>query len=299
MPLVYIILVNWNGWKDSIDCIESLKKIDYKNYKIIIVDNGSLDGSYEILKEKFPILTIIKSDENLGFAGGNNLGIEYALKEGADFVYLLNNDTIVDKDVVSELIKAADEYPVAGVFGSKIYYYSEPNRIWCIGGIIDFDLADAPQIGSMQIDNGQYEKIQEVGYVSGCSMLLRKEVIEEIGLMDDKFFLYWEETDWQFRIRQKGWQIIYVPKSKLWHKISASAGVNSKLSTYYMYRNAYYFFDKNSKGLLKLKTKIALLKRFINSLVYWLKTKNFENCRVLLLALYDGIFGNYGKKIFK
>ena len=184
-PKVAIIILNWNGLKDTIECLESVKKIDYPNYEIIVVDNASVDGSPEKLKELFPDITLIRNKENLGYAGGNNVGIRYALKNNAEYIFVLNNDTVVvDKDILKILVKTANLYPDAGVFGPKICLYDEPNKIGFSPTY--WDKRKCTFILKKYYD---YDEVVEIDDIRGCAIFFKREVVEKIGLFDSKFFL--------------------------------------------------------------------------------------------------------------
>lgn len=268
-PLVYIILLNYNGYKDTIECVESLERITYSNYKIIIVDNASSDESEIILKEKFSQHIYIQTGSNLGFAGGNNVGIEYALKNGADYVCLLNNDTIVERDFLEPLVENAEKDKYIGVVSGKICYYNEPNKIWFAGGSINPWTGITKHFKLNQIDKGKENVQITTGYVTGCLMLVKREVIINVGMMNDKYFLYYEETDWNVRIRRYGYKIIVDYRSKIYHKISASTSKVSNLTTYYFIRNRHYFVNSNygtiSKLFIFIVIRYILLKKALKA----------------------------------
>jgi len=247
-PLISIIILNWNGWKDSIKCLESLYQINYSNFNIILVDNASKDDSVKIIKDyaENKKLTLIENEKNYGFAEGNNIGIRYALKHlNPEYILLLNNDTIVNKDFLKELIKAGEKDMFIGILGPKIYHYDRPDIIWSAGCKISWKFARGIQIGTGEIDKGQYDEPKEVEYVSGSAFLIKKAVIDKIGLMDKNYFLYFEESDWTLRANRAGYKSLYVPASKVWHKVSQSGGGISKpTGLYYITRNRWIFMKK-------------------------------------------------------
>lgn len=246
IPKVYILMLNWNGWKDTIECIESCLKLSYPNFRILIVDNGSTDESESILRERFPGIEFIQTGANLGFAGGNNVGIRYVTENGADYVWLLNNDTIVAPHSLTELVKVADGDNNIGIVGSKIYYNAEPHKIWFAGGIWRSTKSYATHRGLDEDDIGQYDEICAVDYITGCSLLIKAEVIRQIGMMKEDYFLYWEEVDWNASVAELGWKILYVPDSIVWHKISATIGKRSYLANRYNIRNCLLFFQRHA-----------------------------------------------------
>ena len=250
---VYIILVNYNGYEDTVECIESLKKITYSNYKIIVVDNNSLDNSGQKIKQRFcEDIIYIPSDENLGFAGGNNLGIEYALKQNCDYVLLLNNDTLVEPDFLEPLLQVFKEEHSVGAVGGKIFHWSNPELLWFAGAKINSFTGKTRHLGYLEKDMGQYDKITETDYITGCLMLVKREAIEAAGLMEDKYFLYYEETDWNLRIKKSGYRLFYTPNSRIYHKVSASMTKINHIVNYYYDRNVVYFISKNYGTLNKV-----------------------------------------------
>lgn len=244
---ICIILVNYNGYDDTVECIKSIENSDYDNYKIILVDNGSKDKN-KILNDNYinNVADVIISEENLGFSGGNNLGIKYAQeKYDPEYYLLLNNDTVITKDTISNLKKGFDFDSKAGIITGKIYYFSEPKTIWAAGGKFNFNtgIADQPELG--KIDDGvQYENTCEVSFATGCTMLISKQVINTIGYLEESYFLYAEDTDYCCRVLNAGFKIIYVGKALIYHKVSASTGKQSNMQQYYMFRNNCYIIKK-------------------------------------------------------
>ncbi len=189
---VFIIILNWNGAKDTIDCLKSLENLDYPDFEILVVDNGSTDDSVLKIKSQISNLknkvVLIENKENLGFPAGNNIGIEYALECGADYALLLNNDTVADKNFLKEMVGVAENNEKIGILGPKIYFYDDPKRIWFAGGSFDWFRGSA-HIGFGEIDFQKYQSEKEVGFITGCAMLVKKEVFGKIGLLDERFFL--------------------------------------------------------------------------------------------------------------
>ena len=335
---VSIIILNWNGWKDTIECLESLYQITYPNseaffvntlpqrdakgrYDVIVVDNGSMDESIEKIKEycegeigvesKFfeysggnkPIkiieyrrkeaeagggkekeiidlpsnkkLIIIKNEKNYGFAEGNNIGIRYALKAlNPGYVLLLNNDTVVDKEFLGELVKVGESDEKIGIIGPKIYYYDKPNKINFAGGRINFWKGRGEHICGNEIDKGQYDKIKKVDYIEGSCFLIRKRVIEKVGMMNINYFAYWEEADWCARVQKVGYKIIYAPKSMIWHKVSSTSKKISGFFEYHNTRNRFLFMKKYA-------TRIQFI-----SFILWFFVFNFWLMSGLLLIYH-------------
>ena len=295
-PHVAIVLLTRNQKEHTIECLRSLEKLEYPNFKIIVVDNGSTDGTPREIRTKFPHVTLIENEENLGFAEGSNVGIRRAITEGADYVLLLNNDTIVAPDLLTELVRVAEADTRIGIVGPKIYYYHEPDRIQSVGGRIDWKRATSTLIGTGEIDSGQYDQIREVDFVSGCALLIRRSVIEKVGLMDPAYFLYYDEVDWNVRASRAGFRLVCVPSGKVWHKDAVSSGKGSPFLNYYIARNKLLFAQKNA-GLMG-KTFMYLLGLKIaaeNALRLLFPTKR-ENALAVLKGIFDFYKGRFGRR---
>ena len=251
---VSIIILNWNGLQDTVECLESLTKITYPNYEIIIVDNGSSDGSVETLRSKFPYIQMIENKINKGFAGGNNQGIKYAVENGAAYLLLLNNDTVVAPDFLNELIKVAEDHPEAGIIGPKIYYYKS-DKIQNVGGKIDFFKFRSPfiEIGRGEIDNNQHNKIEEREWFTACCWLAPTEIFSKVSLFDETLFSYLEDADLCYKVRKAGYRILYCPLASIWHKGGASTGGHlSPLSFYFSTRNEITYVLKHGTTRQKI-----------------------------------------------
>lgn len=246
-PKVSVIVLNWNGYKDTIECVESLKKVTYPKCDILIVDNGSTNASEEILRRKFPELTLIQTGSNLGFTGGCNAGIREALRRGADYIILLNNDTVVDPDFAGELVKVAESDKKIGMLCSKIYFYDKSDVIWYAGAYFNTWLGWGRHRGYNQPDTGQFDRVEETGRPTGCSLMVTREFCEQVGLLDEEYFCYCEDSDWGMRAQKAGFKVMYVPTSKVWHKTSSSSGGSTTaISLYYTVRNTFRCIDKNN-----------------------------------------------------
>jgi len=283
-PRVSIIILNWNGWEDTIECLESLRKLEYNAYDVVVVDNDSKDESIKKIKEYVQSKTIpsstkifeycekesssartddgykklapntkiiiIKNHKNHGFGEGNNIAIRFAL--GAlepDYILLLNNDTVVAPDFLKELVKAGETDKKIGFVGPKTYFYDYNGRkdvINFAGGKISMWRAKSEHIGVNEIDNGQHNTIVDVDYVEGSCMLVRKELIEKIGLIDPEYFAYWEESDWCVRGRKTGYRLVYAPRSRIWHKVSGTSKKLSGFREYMLAKNRLRFIRKNA-----------------------------------------------------
>ncbi len=278
MKTVSIIILNFNGSKDTLECLKSVEKLVINNYKlqVVVVDNGSTDGNIDAIRNfQFSIFNFqfIKNKENLGFSGGNNVGIRYARDKNADYILLLNNDTIIDKHIVSELLKVAESNEEIGIVAPKIYFakghefhknkYKENERgkvIWYAGGVIDWNNVIGVHKGVDEVDKGQHEKTEETNFASGCCMMVKKEVFQKVGFLEKKYFLYYEDSDFSERIKKAGFTIMYAPLAFLWHKNAGSTGGSgSKLQDYYITRNRMLFGMRYAP----FRSKLALIKESI------------------------------------
>lgn len=300
-PHVTIILLNWNGWKDTVECLESVYRISYPSFSVVLVDNNSTDGSLDKIRDfcsgnfnvfnelkhpniskiiktptKKPIkliefdekdivgqnsmngdiksfstqpaLFLIKSKKNHGFTGGNNIGIKFAQNSiKSDYILLLNNDTVVETGFLEPMVEISENSKDIGFVGPKTYFYHPyPQKIIQItgGGGINLKKAKTFQRGYQEKENGQYNDSVDIGYVGGSCVLVKNEVLNKVGLLDERFFMYWEDTDWSYRGYKKGYRSVYQPKSIIWHKHGASSKPCFEL--YYLSRNRVFFMKKNA-----------------------------------------------------
>lgn len=255
-PRIFIIILNLNGREETIECLRSVQQIDYANLRVIVVDNASTDGSPEEIAQQFPAVKLIKNKTNAGYDGGNNIGIRDALREGADAVLILNNDTVVDSGILRAFSEAAATLPRAGILGAAIYYFEEPEVFWwagCRGTRSKTGwLSVYTQEGKGETDRGQYDEIRKVDGVIGCAMYIRREVFKKSGFFDERFFIYHEEYDFCNRAAAACWECYVVPGAKVWHKVARSMGGSYSPSFS-------YFWTRNW----------LLLSRKYTSCVYW------------------------------
>jgi GT2 family glycosyltransferase len=239
MDHVAVVVLSWNGREDTLGCLASLADVDWPNLTAIVVDNGSTDGTSEAVRELFPEVEIVRTDENLGFAEGNNVGMRRALELGADHVLVLNNDVEVDPGFVRPLVEEARRRPDAGALCSKILYMDPHDLIWFAGATFDPRSGyNGRQVGYRERDDGRFDEVTETDRACGAAMLVPRHVLEQIGLFDADLFFYSEDVDWSLRAHRAGYRHYVVPASKLWHKVSVtSGGENSPTTLYYGVRN--------------------------------------------------------------
>jgi GT2 family glycosyltransferase len=309
MEAVYIILLNWNGWKDTCQCLESVLHSDYPNFRVIVCDNQSTDDSMQKIKdwaegkliidekinEKFkslispPIqkplayvqytqeeaeeggknddkeipLVLIRNDSNAGYSAGNNVGIRYALKKNADYIWLLNNDTVITNTTLKELVYRVLSGENLGLVGTLIYHASEPSKIQAYGG--------GKIMKVLGVDRFVYSP-GEIDYVSGTSLFIKREVIEQVGLLDEKFFFYWEDADYSRRVLEKGWNLGVASNAIVYHKFSASVGGQSLKSDLFKVSSLTRYFKKHKRG-------------------WWFIPVGFNISGMLVKRLFRGQFG--------
>ncbi len=299
-PLVTIIVLNWNKLADTLACLESLMRLDDAvAYEVLVVDNGSSDGSPPVIRERFPGVALVETGENLGFAGGNNVGLRWALERGSDYVLLLNDDTEVAPDFLRLLVESAESDPQIGMLGPTIYYYEEPQTVWSAGGGIDWQRGTTWMVGEGEHDVGQFgEAPREMDFVTGCALLVKRDVLQQVGLLDDRFFTYYEDTEWCTRARRAGFKSVHVPTAKVWHKIPLDARESSPVVHYYMTRNRLLFLSATRAGLRPwLHTLVG---EYLRTLFSWTLLPKWRckrlHRRAMLRAIGDAWRMRWGKR---
>jgi GT2 family glycosyltransferase len=292
-PKVVIVILNWNGSEYTRGCLEAFQAVTYPNYEILLVDNGSTDNSVACLSSLYPDITIIENEENLGFAEGNNVGIRYALPEGADYVLLLNNDTVVEPEFLNALITVAERDPRIGIIGPKIVYCHDPSKIWSAGGRTNLftglfsNLAAHNSLAACQ-------GVKIVDYVSGCALLIKTKVIEEVGLLDKDYFLYLEEADWNFRARARGYLSVVNCDATVLHITGASLRKAPDLIYYYFARNILLFLKKHGRWYHLVVFLPSFIVRWGAIFVWNLTQGNCGRCKYILHGIRDYLRGHYG-----
>jgi len=311
-PSVAIIVLNWNGWRDAVECLESLQQLAYPSYQIILIDNGSTDDSITKIKSwcrRDPAnrkLVIIEVGENKGFAGGNNVGITYALKNGYKYIWLLSNDTVVDKNALGEMIKVAQSDKSVGMVGSKFYDYARPDAVQWLGS----NTIILPRINRSGFSR---EESIEFRWLCAVSLLVKREVIEQIGAFNENYFYFCEDKDWCIRARKKGWKLYCALKSKVWHKHGASTGSKRidkywlgrkftricwegfSMPAYYESRNTVYLIKRNYPLYLLPYLVYALFNRIAKILLF--DDHKIARISIILRSMWDGLIGRMGKVI--
>ena len=265
-PKVWIVVLNWNGLADTLACLQSLRDLRYPKLHIVVVDNGSTDGSVEALRNASARLAfdIVEAGTNLGYAGGNNLGIRYALDRDADFILILNNDTSVEPMLLDELVAAAQRNPEVGCFGPWILYMHDPHRLWFVRSDWDPGASAFTAPGKGRLASELANTPTATQYVCGAALFFRAAVARQIGLLDERFFLVYEDSDWCFRARRAGFGCTMVPSALVWHKVGTSFGTESSpLRTYFSARNKLLWAEKNLSRRERRTILAAALRRFL------------------------------------
>src|SRR5579871_3843321 len=274
MPRVAVIVLNWKRPVDSMRCLESLQALTYpaECRHIIYVDNASRDGSVQRVAQSFPDVTVIENAANLGYAGGNNVGLRRACADGAEYVLVLNNDTVVDPQLLDNLVAFAASHPRLGAATPKILESAEPTRIWSAGCTFNERSCEPTQRGHGQFDNGIFALPGLSDYAVGCGLFMTSEAIARVGLFDEEFYLVFEDADWSFRARNAGFEIWYVASAQMWHQGSASFGTDaasSALYRYYWTRNSLLFCRRHLLWPNRWVTYCTLLIRWCRYIANW------------------------------
>ena len=316
-PKVFIIILNWNGKTDTLACLNSLQKSTYSNQEIIVVDNGSSDDSVEQIKALYPGVMILETGENLGYAEGNNVGLRYVLGLESDYVFIINNDTIVSENCVAELIDTAIKMPNAGILSPLVMYYDEPDVIWYAGTLLDErNYYFSRDSDGVNIDS--FDRIPPYNTITGagCALMMPSKVLRHVGLFHKDYFLYWEEMDLSYRMSKLSYEIVVVPTSKMWHKIGSSFDLHkedaSKVKVYFWQRNRLLWAKRNLTSLAKWKIYLLSLKGLLPKIyinrdnnypiyksVYWslkevLSVFSDPVYRANLLGAFHFVLGRFG-----
>ena len=265
-PKVYAVVLAWNQLQETKECLNSLSDMDSQPYSTIVVDNGSMDGTSDIITQEFPDVTVVRSETNLGVAGGYNIGIEYALNQGADYVLILNNDTVFDNKFLDELLFVVHKYSRVGIVQPKIYhYFGDRSKLWIVGGHWQPFPPGVKLIGSNKTDSIKYSKDIELEFVPSCALLISREVLESVGFFDPEYFFYFDDWDFSLRVRRAGFKIYFAANAKMWHKVSVSTVKSDKSGKwwYVMGQSSARFFSLHYNGWILLGATIWFVVREI------------------------------------
>jgi GT2 family glycosyltransferase len=302
-PLVYAVVLNWNNAADTIECLQSLENSDYEPFVPLVIDNGSTNGSVREIRESFPKIELIELNSNSGYAAGNNVGIQHALGSGADYVMILNNDTLVEPTMLGELVKCAETDSKIGMVGPKMYCYEPDDTIFAVGSFINWSKGETTNRGLFQpaSDFSHLQRPEQVDFIVGCGVLVSRKFIEQVGLLDPIYYLNFEDVDWGIRGWRKGFEVWFAPQAEMWHKVSASLGKASPANTYYMTRNALLFFWRYSPSRYRWTAILRIILRTLRSIAAWAlkpqyRDESYKKLRSAnIMALRDFTMGDYGQ----
>ena len=301
-PLIGVIVLNWNNPMDTIRCLRSIENSNYSNYQVLVIDNGSEDDSLDQLHIAYPDLKILETGQNLGYSGGNNVGISYAIEQGVDYVMILNNDTLVAPSMLHKLISAAENFPHAGLVGPLMYSLESPSILFAAGSFIDWKRGKTWHRFMFQPASGIMESLetQPVDFIAGCCMLISRSAIEKVGLLSPSYYLNYEDVDFALKIKTAGLSVLFVPEAIMWHKISATLDKLPLVNIYYITRNSLYFFNKYTPGLNKYIAVSNIILRNMRTILAWSllpKYKQQEKTNdklAILLGMRDFFLGRSG-----
>jgi len=298
MPKVYIIILNWNGLKDTLECLDSVLKLDYPNFEVIVVDNCSSDDSVEIIRHKYSQVVLIENSKNLGFAGGNNVAMKYAMKAGADYVWLLNNDTIIEPDSLLKLVDGAEQSLEIGLVSPVIYQYGGPEHVQFMGAYVDFTHFSVTAVmDSKELEN---QCVQRNLFLWGTALLIKRDVIESIGYLSEKYFAYVEDRDYSFRALRANFRNIVKLDARIFHKGSKSTGRHSPIQVFLGTRNLYFVWSDNTHGFKRIFLPgyyIGMVINYANCLSEEGNEEGFNACLNGFWAAFKGKGGGYDPTI--
>jgi len=284
-PLVISVVLNTNHREDTLACLASLEKNDYENHQVILLDNASSDGTVSAVQAGFPKVHILALKENLGYAGNNNVGIAAAIRQGADWVFVLNEDTLLAPDCISQLVAVGESDAKYGIVGPLVYHHNEPNVIQTAGGMMDSNYRNWHS-GENELDTGQYKEPRPVDWISGCGILVRRSVIQQVGGIDARFFYYVEEFEWCVRAKAAGWTIVNGPAAKLWHKGVQRNYQPKPAVTYYATRNLLLTLQIHHASA---KVWLVNYYQLLRTLVSWTIRPKWRSKREYRDAMWQGL----------
>jgi len=294
-PHLCAVVITYNQREQAQACLQALSNVTYSAWTVLLVDNGSTDGTIEAVAQASPQVRVLRLDENQGYVGGTNYGVARALADGADYILLLNNDVWVPPNTPGALVAAAEADPCIAAVGPKAYYADEPQRLQSAGGTIDWRTMHSQLIGQDEIDQRQYDHPRDVDFVSGCAMLIRAQAWRTIGEFDPAYFLYYEEVDWCLRAQQAGWKIMYIPWAAVWHANQTSTGTERGLLTYYTTRNRLLLAQRYANRRTCLAVYLDMLWLASKSLCHLPNPNRRSQALATLGAVRDFLSGRLGR----
>jgi GT2 family glycosyltransferase len=285
LPLVVTVILNTNRRDDTLACLSSLAGSSYPNHRVIVLDNQSTDGSAGVIREQHPGVQVLTLAANRGYAGNNNTGISEALNQAADWVFVLNEDTVLDAACLAELVRAGEGDVRIGAVGPLVYHHSEPGVIQSAGGQLG-PRWESRHAGQNEPDVGQFPGSRDVDWVTGCAMLMRADAIRGLGGFDERFFYYWEETEWCLRARRGGWRVVHCPAARLWHKGVQRDYRPGPDVTYYSVRNRLLLMSAHGAPAAR---RAAVWAENIRTMANWTLNPKWRHMRHHRDALWQGM----------
>lgn len=290
MPKVLVLILSYNGKELLEDSVSTYLANDYSNFEVVVIDNGSIDGTKEYMEENFPQAKVIRLDQNRGYSGGFNFGLDYAfVQEKADYVLITNNDVKVDKHIVSALVKTADKDEKIGFVTGKAYYYEKPDTLQSVGKYEDPIRWNGEHIGLREVDKGQYDEVAERYFIDDIFMMVSRQVYKEVGAYDTTFFFQSEEYDWQARAKAAGYKIMYTPEAKLWHKESMTIGKQSAFKAFYDARNPLLVVLKHKEPAFFRRYFWSQFGKTIKGFLVSIKQRQFEVAIKKITGLFSAL----------
>ena len=299
MPKVLVLILSYNGKELLADSVSTYLANDYPNFEVVVVDNGSSDGTKEYVESTFPEAKLIRLEQNRGYSGGFNFGLDYAFnQQKADYVLITNNDVKVDDKIVSALVETAVKDAKIGFVTGKAYYYEKPDTLQSVGKYEDPIRWNGEHIGLREIDKGQYDEVSERFFIDDIFMMVSRQVYEEVGGYDTTFFFQAEEYDWQARAKAYGYKIMYTPHAKLWHKESMTVGKQSAFKAYYDARNPMLVILKYKEADYFRKYFWFQFGKTIKGFLVSCKQRRFDVAAKKISGLFAALRWGFRRKMF-
>ncbi len=296
-PKVVVATLTWNQKSDVLECLSTLVKLDYPNYEIVVVDNGSTDGTPEAVQAQYPDVHVVRHPENFGCAEGVNGEIRYALQASADYLFIIANDATVESTTLTELVKVAEQDPKIGIVSPKVFYYGSTKKIWFAGGA-RFDWVRGRFHGFIQnvADDVSFDRQQDAEFFPGGFSLVRMEAIKKTGFLDPDYFIYFDDSDWSLRIHQAGYSGAYAPLARAWHKPSSALGMETDSFYYYRTRNRLFFVRKYAPGIFPVFLCYFFFEFISQTFPYLFRSGKKSQLRAVLLGIADFLRGKRGPR---
>jgi GT2 family glycosyltransferase len=302
-PLVTIVIVVWNGIEDTLECLRSISADRYPNKEIVVVDNASTDGSADRIREEGLEVCVVRCALNLGFTGGNNVGLAEAQRSGAKYAFLLNNDTTLEPDALTLLVEAAESRSAAALVSPVMHYYDKPREVWFSGAVLSLSRGEALHQNLIEERFRPLFPVETEGnppayssdWVSGCAMLVNMNAVAQVGGFDDRFFLTWEDVDWCVRMRRANWAVLVVPSARIYHKCGRSGARLSGVHRYYAVRNSLLLAAKHA-GFFYATALLCVLGRHLRTASRSGQAERRQNFATIFEGLKDHLLGRYGRR---